>query len=119
MRFYLAAKYTSKERIREMRKLVEAKGHTVTSQWLDHDLPETVNDTIRFEQANNDLANIWKADCFILDTLDESNTGGREVEWGCAITLGLKVILVGPTRNVFHLLADEHFESWEECLVTL
>jgi hypothetical protein len=68
--------------------------------------------------ALKDLAEIKSADLLICDTLDVTPRGGREVEFGLALgAFQSKLIwVVGPLRNVFHRLADEHFETWDEVL---
>jgi hypothetical protein len=62
------------------------------------------------------------ADIFILDTTDESMTGGREVEFGMALMdmeFPRRIIRVGPVRNVFHSVVRETYDSWDELLEAL
>ena len=53
-----------------------------------------------------------EADFLILDTLDETRTGGREVEFGHALAWGIPVIRVGPARNLFHHRARRVYNAW-------
>ena len=42
-----------------------------------------------------------------------STRGGRHAEFGIALALGKRVIVIGPRENVFHALpAVERYESW-------
>lgn len=127
---YIAGKYTSKERLREQRARLVAEGRDVQATWLDETLAESfdnssmpppfygnvatepqmvANARMDFEEARN-------AEIFILDTLDESPTGGREVEFGISLTRGNRClrILIGPKRNIFHHLVDLHYDDWDD-----
>ncbi len=68
------------------------------------------------QEAHFDLVEIKGVDMFILDTLDESPTGGREVELGyfLASPMNKPFWRVGPIRNIFHSMADMEFETWDE-----
>lgn len=115
MRFYLAGKYTAKKRLRVQRDMLEYRGHTSVSRWLEHNLDEdevSTDDLIR--EATFDLEDLVRAEVFLLDTLDVSETGGREVELGYAKRLGCRVVVIGPRRNIFHHLADEYYPSWAD-----
>ena len=117
MSIYLAGKYTSKERLSARREQMRRMGYNVTSSWLDevwrdYDAP----DEVRVENAHRDFEEIEDAHCLIIDTFDESATGGREVEMGYAMYKGITVVLVGPKRNVFHYIVNKHFETWDDLL---
>ena len=120
---YLAAKYDAIDRIRVERTRIESLGYKVTSTWLDQydgiismsDAPESTRRAI----ARRDLKNVKEADLFITDTMDENHRGGREVEYGVAYAKGQLVWIVGPQRNVFHSIADKHFDSWDQVLEEL
>lgn len=120
MSIYIAGKYTSKGRLGAIREQIRRMGYVVSSSWLDevwrdYDAP----DEVRVENAHRDFEEIESAECLIIDTLDESNTGGREVEMGFALHKGISVVLVGPERNVFHYIVNKRFESWNECLADM
>ena len=68
--------------------------------------------------ALQDLVEAASADLMIQDTLTDSTTGGLHVEWGIGLGRFQRQLLwvVGPYKNLFHELADEQFEDWEECL---
>ena len=68
--------------------------------------------------AIKDLAEIKSADLIILDTIDLTPRGGREVEYGFALgQFQTKSIWrVGPVRNVFHELVDRAYETWDQLM---
>jgi hypothetical protein len=44
-----------------------------------------------------------------------SHRGGRHVEFGLAIGLKKRLIVIGPRENIFHCLPQvELFDSWED-----
>lgn len=114
MSIYIAGKYTSKERLRTCRDAIRLMGYEVSSSWMDTEYPETSSPEIMCTEAKRDILEVADTDYFILDTLDESITGGREVELGVALTIGASILHVGPKRNVFHYLPMvQHFEDWD------
>ena len=125
MTIYIAGKFSARYRLRPYKTVLEGLGYTVSSSWLDQ--PEDVgpssmpkNHVLAIQEAQRDLIEVRQANIFLLDTLDESNTGGREVELGYALHNDyMKVIIVGPLRNVFHTIVTEHYNTWEDCLSAL
>jgi hypothetical protein len=89
---------------------LEARGHTVTSRWLngnhqvdDKGLSAEADPKDRERFAVEDLEDILKADCLIHFT-EQPRTptrGGRHVEMGIALGLGIKTIVIGPREHVF------------------
>lgn len=118
MKVYLAAKFSSRRRLRPIRTALELLGHPVTSSWLNQDNENDYLSKRKREQiiAVQDLADVREADLLILDTLAKTRRGGREVEFGYALAKDKMIWLVGLRRNVFHELAYNQFSSWEKCL---
>lgn len=122
---YLASKYSSQARMRDVRTELEKRGFKVNSHWLDleeGDYPKTLEERNTPEwkerarrEAMADLRDVLECNIFIIDTQDESNTGGREVEFGYAMANFKQVFLIGPIRNVFHE-HGEHYDTWAEFL---
>ena len=114
---YLAGKYSSQARLRAIRARIRSQlGIECSSSWLDekYESDEEATPETRAENALRDLTEVLGADVFVIDTLDESATGGREVEFGLALASMLPIALVGPRRNVFHYLGPVvQFDSWE------
>lgn len=124
MKVYIAGRFTGRARLASLAddlKRIDPRVR-ITSSWLtpkteaEHKDYPYEDDAARC-YAIRDLDEIWDSDFLILDTIDDSNTGGREVEWGYALARDLRVVLVGPRRNVFHYLAHEHYDSWSELLL--
>lgn len=117
MVIYIAGRVTARDRLSVMREAVRARGYTVSSTWLDvaHDYPAAFEQT---GEAERDLHEIDAAELLILDTIDESPTGGREFEAGYFFKRCSSFWVVGPYRHIFHGLASR-FDSWDQVLGTL
>ena len=119
---YIAAKFSSRKRLRPWRQKLLDVGYRVTSRWMvDDPDPSSEDDSLGDnlehcqEMAERDQGDVSLADLFIIDTIDASQTGGREVELGYAMNMGIVTIRVGAIRNVFHAITDEAFLNWEAC----
>jgi hypothetical protein len=111
-RVYIAGRFEAQARLRGERDRLIALGLAdVTSTWLDEENGEATAQQ-RLEYAIRDRHEVGISNTLFLDTIDENNRGGREVEFGIALALGLRVAVVGPRRNVFHTLAPA-FENWD------
>ncbi len=120
MRIYLASNWQSQARIRAMREVIEGLGHEVVSGWLDEtqtaqSLASTTPEEARIF-AYRDMGEIMSCDLLIIDTQEESTSGGREVEYGVAMALGKPMWLVGPNRNIFHSIPRRQYDTWEEVI---
>jgi hypothetical protein len=115
--FYLAARFSRHPEMRGIRDTLVARGHTVTSRWIDlhggdqleSAIPDALNanpdEYRRF--AEDDLADLEEADVVVSFTsADGGGKGGRHVELGYAACLFPpdQLMLVGPLENVFHAL---------------
>lgn len=104
--------------MRKHRETILSRGHRVTSRWLDVD-PSTMASV----GARVDLEDIRASQVLIAFTEEASvgyTTGGRHVELGYAIALGLQICLVGRRENVFcHLPGIEVFESLESAVASM
>jgi nucleoside 2-deoxyribosyltransferase len=115
-RVYIAGLFDSQERLRVQRDAMIAMGYIVTSSWLEES-PDTAFTTDKWaDYAERDLAEVEDSHFIVVDTLDVTPRGGREVEMGYAMALNKPVFVVGPMRNVFHHIADEVFADWDEAL---
>jgi hypothetical protein len=123
MRIYLAARYSRLDELLRYRDDVIAKGHAVTSRWLNGDHRAVGGDTTRWaEFADDDLEDIETAHALIhfAQPPRTPSRGGRFVEVGYALATGLRVYNVGPMENVFLAVPDvENHETWESCLDAL
>lgn len=132
MRFYLAAAYDRKEEMQEVRDALGVFGYEVTSRWIDGHPEINSGDIISIEMlndpnylklcrevANHDLSDIALADAMISFN-GHTNQGGRHVEFGYALGLGMPVFIIGKRENLFHV--DQNavvFEDFESFLHTL
>lgn len=121
---YIASKFHSRYRLRLIKKQLQSLGFIVLSRWMDPDVnidPSCDIDSIGAsledsqKEAERDSAEIANTDIFIIDTSDESATGGREVELGMAMKTGCTLFRVGPIRNVFHAMILAH-NSWDDII---
>lgn len=129
---YLASRYSRHDEMQGVRTVLEALCDvTVTSRWIDlHDgsapLSRTAEQLHQDTEGSSvyalhDLEDLRAADTVISFT-DGSNSskGGRHVEFGAALALGKRSILVGPRENVFHTLPEvEWFPNWSWFVMAL
>lgn len=111
---YVAGKFTARERLRPVKAALLARGIPVTSTWIEADADSQPFEERALTEARRDLAEVRMATLMIIDTLDESNTGGREVELGGMLILGKEVWRVGPPRNIFHYMIRNTYTTWDE-----
>lgn len=115
MKIYLAGRYDRRDEIRAYAEVLKTHNFDVTASWLWGPIRD--NQAAAFQ----DVQDIQAADVFMLftgglegltDNLQEDlvwllalgNSGGRHVEFGMALQLQKRVIIVGPKENVFHYL---------------
>ena len=130
-RIYIAGKFFARNRLRVVKRQLEQLGYDVLSEWID---PQPLDDSLGGDYdsigthledsqkiAARDEQEVRLADVFIIDTQDESATGGREVEFGMATILECELYRVGPIRNVFHsrVPADHCFQNWTDLVKSL
>ena len=125
MKIYLASRYPRREELAGYARDLEDAGYEVTSSWLDGD-DEIIENAGEYTSAasqiaQGDLDDVDSADVLISFTenrklvpyLDAASRGGRHVEFGFARGRGKRLIIVGPSENVFHTLtAVQVFDSW-------
>ena len=131
MKVYLAARYSRNDEMRGVRDVLEALGHEVTSRWIDQHggnllesfVAEKLNDDpghcARYAQA--DVDDLAAADVVISFTAaGGGGKGGRHVEYGLALGLGKRLVIVGPREHVFHTLPQvEHYPNWSRLAMAL
>lgn len=127
MRIYLAARYSRINELNGYADKLRELGHVITSRWLDGDhqiddkgLSCEADRPTRERFALEDIADLSDAELVITftETPRSSNSrGGRHVEFGYALGLGIVVAVVGPRENVFHCLPRcSVFETFDELL---
>lgn len=130
MTIYLAARYSHRERMLRVADVLTTLGHEVTSRWIrgDHQitdggLSDESQRVMRTRFATEDIEDLRRAECCISFTEEPRSTltrGGRHVEFGAAIALGKRCIVVGPRENVFHCMPQvEVFDTLGELFKAL
>lgn len=111
---YLSARFERRAELNGYRVDLEAAGVAVTSRWLTEPTPELTDEVWR-NLATKDVEDIRRAEGLVLFT--EPGTpggGGRHVEFGVALGLQKRMIIVGEPENLFHRLeAVEVVPGWE------
>ena len=130
LKVYIAGKFSSRHRLQPIKFKINQLGYDVLSEWIDYNpLDETLGgdyDSIgNHPAASHDIAErdrkqVTECDIFIIDTQDQSFTGGRECELGMALMAEKSIFRVGPIRNVFHAHKDvTAFSNWEDLISLL
>ncbi|MCA1845765.1 MAG: hypothetical protein LC792_21740, partial [Actinobacteria bacterium] len=91
-----------------------AAGIVVTSRWLTDPTPELTDDAWR-ALAVKDLEDIQRAEALVLFAEHAPSGGGRHVEFGIALGLGKRLVVVGGIENLFQRLPRVDLaETWAE-----
>ena len=110
MMIYVAAAYGRQLEMRGVRTQLRALGHQVTSRWLDQEIEvqsfTAVGQAPAAVQviARRDLNDIERAHAVLSFTDGGLARGTRHVEFGYAMALGKRLVVIGPRENVFHCL---------------
>lgn len=125
---YLAARYSRRDELRQVRDELQRRGHVVSSRWLDTDWERRPDggstvapDEHRVRYCLIDLEDVLAADCLVSFTEEPNSVhgkrGGRHVEYGVALQAGKRLIVVGPRENLFHHHPKvEHFADAADML---
>ena len=131
-RIYLAARYSRRIEICRYRNMLETHGFKAHCEWLlgNHQWnpiaaqAETAKDTVPIEAgefAQDDLRDLSAADTLIAFTdppRSKASRGGRHVEFGYALAMRKRIIIVGPRENVFYWLPQvERFDTFDQNLI--
>lgn len=103
------------------------RGYAVTSRWLagDHQIDDAglsaeASRAERERFAREDWEDLIRADVCVSFTeppRSSSSRGGRHVEFGAALALAKRCVVVGPRENVFYCLPEvEVYPTWTEAL---
>ena len=105
MKVYIAAKLENKEKVKELQKELERKGHTITHDWTEHKeiRPYDKNHDLALEYSTHEINAIKDCDVFILLSEKEGGTG-MHIEFGAALILNRlfgkpKIYVVGHANN--------------------
>ena len=133
MKLYFAARYSRRRELLIYREATEQLGHQVVARWLDGDhqiadsdlempaAPERVLALAR-RYALDDIEDLAQCDACVVFTeppRSSRSRGGRFVEMGLALGLGLEIFIVGPRENAFCALESRGWlesERYQFCL---
>lgn len=118
MRWYLAASFSRQEEMRGYRTALLNQGEEVQARWITDHTSSVEHDTDdqRTEDAIHDIEDITKCEAvmFFSETPDAPGIrkrGGRHVEYGIALALNKRVVIIGERENVFHYLPSVEIYS--------
>ena len=126
---YLAARYSRFPEMQQYAKDLVVRGHVVTSRWIlgDHDIRAHGQSSAPHympQWAQEDWEDLVIADTVISFTEAPDGAkhgrgrGGRHVEFGIALAMQKRCIVIHHRENVFHWLpAVEFYSTWEEFLI--
>lgn len=121
IRIYLASSFGRKEELSEYEKKIISLGFESSSQWLKESVPpdsklSNVSSEYLVQNGKRDLEDIRKSEILILfsaSPLVPVPRGGHHVEFGYALALNKKIVVVGPKQNIFHYLPGvTHLPDW-------
>lgn len=136
---YLAAPYALRDALRDYADNLNQLGHICTSTWLNatHQLTPGAlgtspdqDESYAKEHVLGDIDDVSRSDVVVLFTWGFSklvvpeeqlgtNSGGRHVETGVAMALGIPVLVVGEAENIFHRGGCKVVPDWLGVLTEL
>ncbi|MEL6330770.1 MAG: hypothetical protein AAFR38_14045 [Planctomycetota bacterium] len=124
MNIFIAAH--SQEMARSVKRQLEALGHTVVARWIENDTKfgqgaAAYSYDERRALAEMDEADVRRSDMLVLlaETEGKLVPGGKHVETGIALGLGLPVVVVGRRENIFHWHSGVKVVQSIDCLFKL
>jgi nucleoside 2-deoxyribosyltransferase len=110
MRIYIAAAYSRKFSVQDAAAILEAKGHDVVSTWHQEIYLPTVqlkelSPGVLRDLAFRDIKELSDCDTLVFFAEPQESQpprGGRHVEFGIALALGKRIIVIGEAENLFH-----------------
>lgn len=130
MKVYIAARFSRRHECNALAQELKARGCTITSRWVlpdtDHVVPtgmsEQAADSERQRFALEDVEDVKAADWMVslMEEPRNNSRGGRHVEFGIGLGIGLSMTIIGPKETVFHHLPHiEQYETVEEFIASL
>jgi len=135
VKIYLAGPYATNADVKQKASELRELGHKVVSTWHEHGRPEAKTAVEMRNAAYIDLDDLQSADAILCFTQPSNaspfSSGGRHVEFGVALGVNqtrlhrpdkdlIKLLVVGPTENVYYSLHGvHHFRDWEHAKAEL
>lgn len=122
MKVYLCSRYSRRDQMRAFRATLVEQGHEVTSRWLDTEWDRAEKGSsaappeYREKYALIDYEDVQACEVIVAFTEapGDGGRGGRHVEFGMAVALGKKLLVVGHRENIFHHLPQVNFVEGTE-----
>lgn len=120
LKVYIAARYGMRAEMQDVARYLTSIGIIITSRWINGNHESVGGDSFhentRF--ATEDIEDLLASDACVSFTGSgnaiEKARGWRHVEFGYALALNKRCVLVGPRENVFHFLPS--VEWYANCL---
>lgn len=110
VRFYIAASYDDKEIAKKIALYFEDKyGWICTCYWWTH---IKVNEFDRLSFAAEDLKSVKDSDLFFMYN-SEKKTGGKMVEMGIALAIGIPVYIIGKKITTVFGELTNYLGEWK------
>lgn len=108
LKVYVAAAMEEKLTVRELKTILRECGHVPVCDWADadHGSIEDLTAPGVVKWAKLDLEQVRQSDVLVLIPPHQTKRGGAHTEFGVALALGKKLIVVGERKNVFHHLPE-------------
>lgn len=109
-KIYITGMYSRRLELLEVSRMFAAAGHEITARWLNGD--EEKPGMEERDKGQMGVDDVVRADVVILFSTPsvmfrepgQGTSGGRHFEFGLALGMGKKMILVGPPESLFHHL---------------
>lgn len=113
--FYIAGRFERRDEFLVIEKFLQGYGLISNARWL-HLEDDEQDEEARIKNAIMDFDDVVNSDLLIAfsENLTELETvpaswarGGRHVELGIALAMGLDIVVIGPRENIFHYYQAE------------
>jgi len=114
MKTYLAARFSRREEMEELASHLPWLGHECIARWVFGGEEGLSREDI----AELDLEDVRSCEMLILFTHPRGEPqpgGGRFVEFGYALALGKRCVVIGPRENIFmDAKGIEVYDTWDD-----
>jgi hypothetical protein len=126
VKIYVSGTFTAQQRLAAMAHRLREMGHEITGSWLQESSKPAhlTYDQWMAHLGSKDVAEVFRADCIIMDVTDASTSGGRYTEFGVAAhpsSTMLRYVVGGELAKgsampygCFIHLAHRYFPTWED-----
>lgn len=110
MRIYVAASWESKERAKDIMNKLEQLGHTITMDWVTHEMEDEADG-----YAVADMYGVATATCLIFIS-DGNRSGGKHFELGYAVASNIPVLILDdvPKEDACVFVKSKWFQHISE-----